>query len=59
MQTHKLVFGNLRDARTGKPVSLDVPNDLVYEGHILVVRELARQSAQETLARIRRESEPE
>jgi len=51
--THFVVFHNLRDAKTGEPVRLKVSNDLVYEGQMLFIKEIARQSAQKTLARIR------
>lgn len=52
--THSVVFRNLRDAKTGEIVRLKISNDLVYEWRMLFIKEIARQSAQKTLARIRR-----
>ncbi len=51
--THTVVFSNLRDVRTGEEVRVEVPNDLVYEGKLLVAQYLAKQAAKETLRRIR------
>jgi len=50
---HKVRFKNLVDVATGKPVALEVPNTLVYEGGMLAARETGRQAALLTLSRIR------
>ena len=51
--THTVVFSNLRDVRTGEEVRMEVPNNLAYEGKLLIARFLAEQAAKETLRRIK------
>lgn len=52
--TQTVVFSNLRDVRTGKPVEMKVPNSVYTGNHLafLGARYLGQQMAKKTLALI-------
>ena len=50
---HKVKFDNLIDSKTGKPLELEVPNDLIYEGKMFLAGTLGEQEGCRTLACLR------